>query len=155
MNNTKANSAADSKALPKSYYHTITKENYFKNQTHFKAFNKEDEYNEYMKNLVYENKDKLYLFSEENWNSRTRKFFPIDHESIYLFSKDKKSHLFEHFDRDEKIKLYLDIDLKEKHIPKEGNLKVFFDNLIYECIKTVTDELEKYVLVNSYSLCLA
>lgn len=141
---------SDKTGSPKPPY-TITKDNIFKKQTHFQSFYNEDAYDAYMKNLVYTNKDKLYLFAEEINEDSVRRFFPIDHESIYLFSKDKKAHLYEYFKENEKIKLYLDIDIKKHNIP-EGlsvdKLKVFFDNLLDECITVVTNELKKYGIEN-------
>ncbi|ARF09927.1 superfamily II helicase [Indivirus ILV1] len=137
--------------LPKLQYHNLFIENYFKKNTHFKSFDSEEDYDKYILVLVHKDKNNLYLFSQENYNSPSRKFFPMDHQSIYFFSKQKKFHLFEHFKKNQRIKLYLDIDLKEHHVPKDLNdeeLKTFFDNLVNDCIHVVTEELTKYGVFN-------
>ena len=58
----------------------------------------------------------LYLFSEDTINNEkieVKQFYGLDYKSVYLLSKKKKFHLYENFEENEKIKLFIDIDIKD------------------------------------------
>jgi hypothetical protein len=86
----------------------------------------------------------LYLFSEDiinNENKEVKKFYGLDYKTVYLLSKKKKFHLYENFERDDKVKLFIDIDIKE--FPDDINKDEYFDKIISDSIKIFTDKLQE------------
>lgn len=90
----------------------------------------------------------LYIFSEDELkgNKIVKSFFAIDYETIYLLSKKKKFHMYENYERDEKIKLFIDIDIKE--FPDDINKDKYFDDIINKSIELFTDKLKEEDIIN-------
>jgi P4 family phage/plasmid primase-like protien len=108
--------------------------------------------------IDYFNKNKnhnLYLFSEDTINNEkieVKQFYGIDYKIVYLLSKKKKFHLYENFEENEKIKLFIDIDIKDfdKNIDRDN----YFDEIIDNSINLYTDELKKYDIINPQIIIL-
>ena len=82
----------------------------------------------------------LYLFSEDTINNEkkeVKQFYLIDYKSVYLLSKQKKFHLYENYEKNEKVKLFIDIDIKE--FPNDINKDKYFDEIIDKSINLYTD----------------
>jgi hypothetical protein len=98
-----------------------------------KKFSKLNQCLEYL-----ENNKQLSVFAEDINNQMAKCFLATDPNTIYLLSRKKKSHFYEYFNDAEKLKLFLDIDVKNS-----DNIDTF-NNILDTSIKCVTDELEKY-----------
>ena len=97
----------------------------------------------------------LYLFSEDTINNEkkeVKQFYLIDYKSVYLLSKQKKFHLYENYEKNEKVKLFIDIDIKE--FPDDINKDKYFDEIIDKSINLYTDELKKYDIINPQIIIL-
>lgn len=129
--------------------HTITEENIFKKFTHNEVFPLQ----EYCLNYI-KNKKKLYMFGEDKTTKGNKKFFALDHNTIYSLSAKKKFHLYEYFSQEDKLKLFLDIDIKPENIPKNVNKTEYFNNILDKSINTVTTHLEKYNITNPQYIIL-
>jgi len=97
----------------------------------------------------------LYLFSEDTINNEkkeVKQFYGIDYKTVYLLSKKKKFHLYENYEENEKIKLFIDIDIKDydKNIDRDK----YFDEIIDKSINLYTDELKKYDIINPQIIIL-
>lgn len=90
----------------------------------------------------------LHIFSEDELkgNKTVKSFFATDYETVYVLSKKKKFHIYENYERDEKIKLFIDIDIKE--FPDNINEDVYFDNIINKSIKLFTNKLKEKNVFN-------
>jgi len=119
----------------------INTENILLKNPHCKVFSKKDSALEYINNNKNNN---LYLISEDISNFNHKKFYAIDHESLFLLASTKKYCLYECYEIGDKIKLSLDIDVKAKDIPSGSNRKMYFDNLIDRAINLIGLNLEKY-----------
>jgi hypothetical protein len=94
----------------------------------------------------------LYLFSEDKISIKNNKeiivkqFYLIDYKSVYLLSKQKKFHLYENYEENEKVKLFIDIDIKE--FPDDINKDKYFDDIIDKSIELFTDKLKEKDIFN-------
>jgi hypothetical protein len=91
----------------------------------------------------------LYLFSEDTINKKNimvKQFYCLDYKTVYLLSKKKKFHLYENYEENEKIKLFIDIDIKD--YDKNINKDEYFDKIIDESIKLFTDKLKEINIIN-------
>jgi hypothetical protein len=100
----------------------------------------------------------LYLFSEDKISIKNNKkiivkqFYLIDYKSVYLLSKQKKFHLYENYEENEKVKLSIDIDIKE--FPNDTNKDKYFDDIIDKSIELFTDKLKEKDIFNSEIIIL-
>lgn len=133
----------DEKIVLAAQSHTITKENIFIKNTQFRSFPIEDHCVEYLKI-----NPKLYLFAEDKNSAMAKTFIAIDYKTIYLLSNQKKFHLYEYFDNDCKLKLYLDIDIKPYQIPENANREEYFDLIIQKSIDLMIKHLGEYNIIN-------
>jgi len=94
----------------------------------------------------------LYIFSEDKISIKYNKevivkqFYLIDYNSVYLLSKQKKFHLYENYEENEKVKLFIDIDIKE--FPDDINKDEYFDNIIDDSINLFIDKLKEKDIFN-------
>lgn len=125
---------------PKSQLHTIKKENIFTENTHFKHFYTEAPCTEYLSTLP-----ALHQFGEDvDTVSGKKQFYAINYDAIYLLSKSKKYHLYEYYGNNELLKLFLDIDIKNEHIPENANRQQFFDDTLHDSISLITQKLQDH-----------
>jgi hypothetical protein len=97
----------------------------------------------------------LYLFSEDTFNKKNilvKQFYCLDYKTVYLLSKQKKFHLYENFEENEKIKLFIDIDIKD--FDKNIDRDIYFDEIINKSINLYVDELKKYNIINPQIIIL-
>jgi hypothetical protein len=111
---------------------SITTENIFLIQTHNRIFHSKADCLLYLKN-----KSNIHLFCEDKSVNFNKRYFALDYDTIYDLSKLKKFFLYECFEKDERVKLSLDIDLKKEHITKNLNRNELFDSIIYQSIDLV------------------
>ena len=119
-----------------------------KNFKHFNAnnkmFHKKVEAIDYLKN--YEN---LYLISEDkSMEKGNKRFYALDYETLYNYSISKKTHLYENFELCERLKLFLDIDIKKEKIPATADKDELFKNIIKKSINLILDQLLDYEIGN-------
>ena len=124
---------------------TIAIENIFIKSTHNKLFTYLNDATDY---LNQQNNKNLYYFAEDilypNREKSSKRYFVSDYQTLFAISKTKKYSLYEYFDATDKLKLYIDIDLKNKDIPANANREALLDNLINECIDLMLDNLKEY-----------
>ena len=97
----------------------------------------------------------LYLFSEDTINKKNitvKQFYCLDYKTVYLLSKQKKFHLYENYEENEKVKLFIDIDIKE--FPDDINKDEYFDDIIDKSIKLFTDKLKEKDIINPQIIIL-
>jgi len=125
---------------------TISREKIFIENTNRYVASKKQVILDYIKN---NNITNLYLFSEDkiivkdNQENIIKQFYLLDYKTIYLLSKKKKFHLYENYEANEKVKLFIDIDIKLDNNNIE-NKDEYFDEIIDKSIKLFIDELKKY-----------
>ena len=136
--------------LPEADSHTITKENIFLKQTHSRVFYKETECQEYINS-----QQNLFMFGEDINGTFAKRYIATNYKTIYLLSNKKKFHLYEYFQKDDKIKLYLDIDIKSSKIPKESDKEEYFESIIEQCIEFIKEKLEPYAVADIQTIILS
>lgn len=98
-----------------------------------KKFSKLDQCLEYL-----ENNKQLSVFAEDINNQMAKCFLATDLNTIYSLSRKKNSHFYEYFNDTEKLKLFLDIDIKNTDDMDT------FNKSLDESIRCVTDKLKQY-----------
>lgn len=136
--------------LPESTDHTITTDIIFEKFPHNKSFFREVQCLEYIKN-----KKSIYLFGEDYNAKSIKRFFGLNYKTIYLLSTQKRFHLYEYYGREDKLKLFLDIDIKSPDIPKNVNRTEYFNHVIKKSINTVIKHLKTYNINNSQIIILS
>lgn len=95
----------------------------------------------YIKN----NPDKsLSLFSTEHNEKGIRLHKALTYDQVFKDSMTRKFTYNEIFLTDDKIKLFIDIDVKKENIPKNVNHHVYFQSVLTDSIEVVVSELIKY-----------
>jgi hypothetical protein len=121
-----------------SHVHSIRTEKIFTEQTRFKHFYTEAPCVEYVNT-----QQNLHLFGEDKKADGTKQFYAINRATIYTLSKLKKFHLYEYYGNEQKLKLFLDIDIKPENIPETADKQILFDNYINDSIKLIVNKLEE------------
>lgn len=129
--------------------HTITTEIIFLEQTQFKVFPIEIQCIDYIKT-----KPNLHLFAEDINSEMKKRFFAIDYTAIFLLSAQKKFHLYEYFNDSERLKLFLDIDIKSENIPDNANKKNLLEKYIKDSIVLMLNKLKKYNIIDPQIIIL-
>ena len=129
--------------IEKLQVHTITIENIFLKKPQFKWFHTEIECTDYIKL-----QPNLCHFGEDKNTKGAKRFLAIDYESIYLLSIMKKFHLYEYFSKTDKVKLILDIDIKNENIPENVDRPAFFDKIMTDSLNLALKSLESYNIVD-------
>jgi len=145
------NHSAESTLMKNPLNDNIIIENILSKNPHNKLFNEEKLALEYINN----NKNKnLYLISENISNFDHKKYYTIDHETLFMLTSIRKFSLYEHYGPEDNIKLSFNINVKKKEIPQESNKKAYIDNLINKIIKLMELNLEQYGIKNSEIIVL-
>lgn len=120
---------------------TISIEKNFKKNPHNKVFYTKDEAIKYINK---NNNTDLYLISEDKCTDKGNKlYYALNHELLYLLSQTKKYSLYECYERGDKVKLHLDIDIKNDDIPKNTDRLVYFDDIIKTALELMQNNLIK------------
>jgi len=137
-----------------SYPPTITGENIFiKNTNLYFSPTKLNILNHIKNNKLIN----LYLFSEDRLKDNgniVKQYLLLDYKTVYLLSKKKRFHLYENYEANEKIKLFVDIDIKLTDDFKNTDKDEYFDKIIDNTIKLFTDDLIKYDIINPQIIIL-
>jgi hypothetical protein len=137
----------DSKNLGMVSYITnttiISKEKIFKENPQNKLFYTKEKALEYL-----EKHKNLYLYSEDKDNESKKQFYILDRKTLFNLSIQKKFNLYEHVETNNQVKLFIDIDLKTKDIPKNKNAKKYFKNIIEDVIELLENKLIEYDIKN-------
>jgi hypothetical protein len=92
------------------------------NKSHHHTFTKKTEALSYIE----KNGNNLKLFAEDICEDNgSKKFIVSSYDNIYYLSKDKKHHLYESYEANQKLKLILDIDIKIEN--KDNNRDEYTD----------------------------
>lgn len=94
---------------------------------------------------------KLYSSNRNNYNGE-QFYHLLTNIQLYNLSKEKTRHLYEYHMNTENIKLYMDIDLYLKNIPKGVSVEdhdLYFKKIVTDSIKLVDMELAKYDVKNT------
>lgn len=122
-------------------------------KTHFKMFYEKQPALEYMNKC--KNKS-LYLFSQDKYhNSGAKKFFVANWQQVYNMSKYKNAHNYECYEKDEPLKLMLDIDIDTTQLKKNVNRDQLFNNTINVCINVVNEKLASLIDVEPELIVLS
>jgi hypothetical protein len=119
---------------------TISREKFFIKNTNLYVALKKQVILDYIKN---NNITNLYLFSEDkiivkdNQENIIKQFYLLDYKTIYLLSKKKIFHLYENYEANEKIKLFIDIDIKLDDNNNIENKDDYFNGLKNIFITTI------------------
>lgn len=133
----------------KSKSHTISTEKIFIKNPQFKYFHKKIPCLEYL--TTHQN---LYLFGEDINSDLAKRFYAMDYHSIFQLSQQKKFHLYEYFERDNPLKLFLDIDVKMGKMDKDQQL-IIFNKVCQESIDLVLKYLKLYNIQNPEIIILS
>ena len=118
---------------------TISRQKKFPVSTKSKVFPSKDKCLCYIKSHP-----SLYLFSEDKTATGNKRFIASTREYIYNALQDPPSWLYENIEKDQPVKLHLDIDLKSKNIPKGVNEMAYFKQVLTVSLALVEEELLKY-----------
>ncbi len=120
---------------------TISIEKNFKKNPHNQVFYTKDEAIKYINKS---NNNNLHLISEDKCADKgTKMYYTLDHELLYSFGCTKKYSLYECYERGDKVKLHLDIDIKNDDIPKNTDRLVYFDDIIKAALELMQVNLIK------------
>ncbi len=87
----------------------------------------------------------LYLYCEDTSIKATKRFITTTHDILYEKVSEKELHMYESFEAGEQVKLFIDIDLKGKQLPKEKDQwNDKFNSVVYTTIQLVNKQLEQY-----------
>jgi len=78
------------------------------------------------KNLYCFAEDKTYIDKETKEQKFIYNYYAIDYNSIFKLSKQKKFHLYETYEAEQTIKLFLDIDIQNEKIPDGYKKNIVF-----------------------------
>lgn len=121
---------------------TIYSQNIFKKNPQFKYFPTKLHCLDYLKT-----EPNLYLFAEDINSDLSKRFYAMNYESIYQLSLMKKFHLYEYFEKDNPLKLFLDIDVKTDNLNKADQM-VLFEKVCQESIDLIISQLKLYNVQN-------
>ena len=134
----------DTDETTKSNQCTLYTQNFFTKFPHLKYFHKMDEAMEYIKEFNEKHGNKLFLFSEDISPNLNKRFYALDYKTFFVASFKKIFHCYECFNKEEPLKLMLDLDLKSCNIPQRTNADDFLDiniNIAIECVNKRLTEL--------------
>jgi hypothetical protein len=130
---------------------TISTEKIFIENSHSIYSDSWDVITEHLNNLKDTN---LYCFAEDKtyFDKKTKEqkfiynYYALDYESIYELSIQKKYHLYETYEAEQKIKLFLDIDIPISKVPDDYKKKKvkYLDKIINNIIDLINDNLTDY-----------
>lgn len=72
-----------------------------------------------------------------------------------MLSSKKKFHLYEYFGKDDKLKLYLDIDIKTHNIPPNSNKNDWFNKIVAQSIDLICNHIKHYNVINPQIIVLS
>jgi len=78
------------------------------------------------KNLYCFAEDKTYIDNKTKEQRFIYNYYAIDYNSIFKLSKQKKFHLYETYEAEQTIKLFLDIDIQNEKIPDGYKKNIVF-----------------------------
>jgi len=138
----------------KQSYHIILKENIFnKNKVRLNYCHnirwlpvKEHIVNHQLNNLFVFAEDKPYM--KNGKENHCYQYYALDYDTVFKLSYQKMFHLFECFEGDEKIKLFLDIDIKNDskyivNLKSDKKKQDVLNQIIDEAIKLVLDKINE------------
>ena len=100
------------------------------------------------------NNQELYLFSEDITKKYAKRFFLNTYQNMYKYIKESKiKRIYENFEANDKIRLYIDVDINEQQIGK-NNRDIFFKKIIDDIIKLLIDPLKKYNIIDPQIIIL-
>ena len=144
------------KATQTSSLYTVLKDENFVNNTMAFKFEKQAPCIAYISAInnekCYTENDEsmLHLFGEDiSATSGCKQFYAMDRKTVYLLSKSKQAHLYEYYDDNVPLKLFVDIDIKNKDIPDKADRQQVFDDTV-----RVTIDLIKKNLIKSNPDCV-
>lgn len=131
--------------------HTIATQKIFIENSQFIYSNSWDVITNYLNELNDTNiycfaEDKTYIDKKTNERKFIYNYYAIDYNTIYELSKQKKFHLYETYEQQQNIKLFLDIDIPINKIPddyEKENKQKYLDMVIDDIIELVNDNLIK------------
>lgn len=130
---------------------TIGNTHIFLQNAHQKVFYKENDALLYLSE--HHNKN-LYIFSEDISAKSQKRFYTLSPDIIFKLSHMKKFHLYEIFNKEQNVKMMLDIDLKKSKLVDETNGEQYFKSIIGSSISLVTNKLKTYGIKNIQTIIL-
>ena len=145
-------SVQDSMTKKKIVPTTISIDKNLAEKPHSKNFEKKIDAVEYIKNNPNKN---LYLISQDLSTKGHKNFYSMDYETLYSLTSTKKQSLYENYEKEDNVKLFLDIDMKTKEIPKDANHMTHFNNILLEIMDIMKLNLAKYDIYNQEIIILS
>jgi hypothetical protein len=87
----------------------------------------------------FSNDNDLHLYSEDISADNKKRFFATDYNSLYKICINNNKNFYENIEKNEEVKLHLDIDLKKNKVDKFN-----VDNLIKEITDLINTKLKEY-----------
>jgi hypothetical protein len=140
---------SDSQANPS----TICREKSFLQNLHFIYSNNWNTISEhikeqYMTNLHCFAEDKVYIDKKDNETKFIYNYYALDYNTVYELSNQKIFHLYETYEKEQQIKLFIDIDIKLEQIPEscktDKSKQNYLDTIIDESIELLLDKLKLF-----------
>jgi hypothetical protein len=138
---------------------TITRDKIFLKNTNYRSYPEWNTIKGCIEDIQNELKiNNLYIFCEDMNNNKDGKnkiiknYLALDYDAVYKLSSKKIYHLYENYDIDEKVKLFIDIDIKE--YPDDINKDEYFDNIIDDSINLFIDKLKEKDIFNPQIIIL-
>ncbi len=123
------------------YASTICKDKIFKSQPHIKKFVKKEQA------IIYIQKHPtLHLFSEDVSVDGAKQFYTLDYDTVYQLCNKRLYHLYENLERNERIKLHIDIDIKldKKNNSKKSSCQNLLNDTVTQAISLLLKQLHPY-----------
>jgi hypothetical protein len=138
------NNETQNKIDPVQRIYTITTENYFMKNTHTVLPSPSPKKKECIDAIIAKNDKSIHLFSEDIAPEKgMKRFFGCNYETIYKYARTQKCHLYEHYEADDELKLFIDVDVYIKKIPENTNHKKYLRDLMMKVVLLINGELDK------------
>lgn len=136
---------------------TIPSEKNLKKSTQFKTFYEKKQALKYIdeQNAASAANDKnLYLFSEDKSDKSNKLFIVTTQTLIHKIVSAKQLSMYEHFEANQQVKLFIDIDLKTKDLTDKQDKNIVFESSIQMILQLVEGQLEKYNFPNKKEIII-
>jgi len=131
--------------------HTISKEKIFIDNSQQIYSNKWEIITEHLNKIK---NPRLHCFAEDityiDKNTSEQRFvynyYALDYATVYELSKHKHFHIYETYESNQKIKLFLDIDIPIEKVPDKYKTKkdIYLNFIIDDIIELINDNIYKY-----------
>ena len=133
----------DEKTAVTNIYEDIIFQN-FTHSTFYSGSNQTQDGKDAALSYIEKQQDQLFLYSEDKSTKGNKRFYTLNFETVHTLAKQKKYHIYEHFEAKDPIKLFIDIDVYTSKLPRGADPNEHLDSLITDTIDAVNKEAKSF-----------